>query len=125
MGIGSHVVAPGLTMIGDHAGALHVDRVPAYLSNLFRLGLIWFSRDPVKELQPYQVLEAQPMVTQAMKATGRATTVRRSIRLTPFGEQFCAACLPEGTVEFEALGEPKERDYDAVPAPGTGDPDLE
>ena len=124
MGIGSHVVAPGLTMIGDHAGALHVERVPAYLSNLFRLGLIWFSRDPVKELQPYQVLEAQPMVTDALKSAGRGTTVRRSIRLTPFGEQFCSACLPEGTVEFEALGPAEERTYDAVPAPGAVDADL-
>lgn len=117
LGIGSHVVAGGLTMIGDHAGCLHVECVPAYLSNLFRLGLIWFSRDAVPELQPYQVLEAQPYVTGALKEAGRGTTVRRSIRLTPFGEQFCVACLPEGTMEFEALGSPEEHAFDAAPAP--------
>ena len=38
LGIGSHVVAPGLNMIGQHAGCLMVERVPVYLSNLFRLG---------------------------------------------------------------------------------------
>ncbi len=117
MGIGSHVVAPGLNMIGPHAGCLMVDRVPVYLSNLFRLGLIWFSRDPVPEIAPYQVLEAQPNVTTALKAAGRGTTVRRSINLTPFGEQFCAACLPSGTIEFEAITAVAARAVDEVPPP--------
>lgn len=117
LGIGSHVVAPGLNMIGQHAGCLMVDRVPVYLSNLFRLGLIWFSRDPVGEIGPYQVLEAQPEVRQALKSAGHGTTVRRSVRLTPFGEQFCLACLPADTREFEAVGAPKTRAIDGVPPP--------
>ena len=117
LGIGSHVVAPGLNMIGQHAGCLMVDRVPVYLSNLFRLGLIWFSRDPVGEIGPYQVLEAQPEVRQALKSAGHGTTVRRSVRLTPFGEQFCLACLPADTREFEAVGAPKTRAIDEVPPP--------
>lgn len=117
MGIGSHVVAPGLNMIGRHAGCLMVERVPVYLSNLFRLGMIWFSRDPVGEIAPYQVLEAQPQVTAALKAAGRGTTVRRSINLTPFGEQFCAACLPAGTIEFEAITSVAARAIDEVPPP--------
>jgi Abortive infection alpha len=117
LGIGSHVVAPGLNMIGQHAGCLMVERVPVYLSNLFRLGLIWFSRDPVGEIGPYQVLEAQPEVRQALKSAGHGTTVRRSVRLTPFGEQFCLACLPADTREFEAVGAPKTRAIDEVPPP--------
>ena len=117
LGIGSHVVAPGLTMVGQHAGVLHVERVPAYLANMFRLGLIWFSRDPVGELSAYQVLEAQPEVTDAIKRAGRGTTVRRSISLTPFGEQFCLACLPRGTAEFEAVAAHPSA-LDAVPPPG-------
>jgi hypothetical protein len=116
LGIGSHVVAPGLTMVGQHAGVLHVDRVPAYLANMFRLGLIWFSRDAVDELSPYQVLEAQPEVTEALRRAGRGTTVRRSIRLTPFGEQFCLACLPRGTAEFDAIAQ-HQSPVDAVPPP--------
>jgi hypothetical protein len=98
LGIGSTVVAPGLTMIGQRAGCRALDRVPVYLSNLYRLGLIWFSRDPIDDLAAYQVLEAQPEVLEALERAGRGTTVRRSIRLTPFGEQFVAAALPsEGT----------------------------
>lgn len=117
LGIGSHVVAPGLNMIGQHAGCLMVERVPVYLSNLFRLGLIRFSRDPVGEIGPYQVLEAQPEVRHALKSAGHGTTVRRSVRLTPFGEQFCLACLPADTREFEAVGAPKTRAIDEVPPP--------
>jgi Abortive infection alpha len=117
LGIGSHVVAPGLNMIGQHAGCLMVDRVPVYLSNLFRLGLIWFSRDPVGEIGPYQVLEAQPEVKDALKRAGRGTTVRRSVRLTPFGEQFVRACLPEGTGELEAVDAALARPIDEVPPP--------
>jgi hypothetical protein len=91
----SELVAPGCNMIGAEAGCRHADRVHAYLDNLHRLGLIWFSREPVKDPRRYQVLEAQPGVAEARGRAGRvARTVRRSILLTPFGEDFCAVCLP-------------------------------
>jgi hypothetical protein len=94
LGVISELVAPGLSMIGAEAGCRFADRVPAYLNNLHRLGLVWFSREPIKELTGYQVLEAQPDVIEAMRSAGRAHTVRRSIHLTPFGEDFCERCLP-------------------------------
>ena len=93
--LASELVAPGLTMIGAEAGCRHLDRVQAYLNNLYRLGLIWFSREQVKDPLRYQVLEAQPDVVEAMRRSGRTgRTVRRSIHLTPFGEDFCETCLP-------------------------------
>jgi len=94
MGLSSQVVAPGLTMIGARAGCRHVARVPAYLNNVQRLGLIWFSQESLEDPMSYQVLEAQPEVMTAIKHAGRAKTVRRSIHLTPFGKDFCEACLP-------------------------------
>lgn len=90
----SHMVAPGLQMIGSGAGCRYVDRVPAYLNNLYRLGLIWFSREPLEDPLRYQVLEAQPDVLDALHRAGRGRTVRRSILLTPFGIDFCDLCLP-------------------------------
>ena len=39
-----------------------------------------------------------------MRAAGRGKTVRRSIHLTPFGQDFCDTCLPMHTAELEALG---------------------
>jgi hypothetical protein len=93
--LASELVAPGCNMIAAGAGCRHADFVRAYLDNLHRLGLIWFSREPVPEPRRYQVLEAQPEVAEARGRGGRlARTVRRSILLTPFGEDFCAVCLP-------------------------------
>ncbi len=105
MGIGSQSVAEGLNMIGERAGASHVDRVHSYLNNLYRLGLIWFSKDPIEDPIAYQVLEAQPAVLDAIKRAGRAKTVQRSIGLTPFGRDFCESILPLDTAEIDSLQE--------------------
>ncbi|HEY1829082.1 MAG TPA: Abi-alpha family protein [Acidimicrobiales bacterium] len=94
LGIGSELVEAGLSMIGLRAGVRDLSRSSAYLNNLFRLGLIWFSREPVEPTR-YQVVEVQPDVAVAIKRAGRmARIVRRSINLTPFGEDFCRTCLP-------------------------------
>ena len=114
-GVASDLIAPGLTMIGEAAGCRHLERVKAYLNNLHRLGLIWFSREPVGDHLEYQVLEAQPDVQKAMNDGGRTRTVRRSIHLTPFGVDFCETCLPLHTAELDALPGPGE------PAPETTD----
>ncbi len=105
IGVGSQMIASGLSMIGREAGVAHLDRVPAYLNNLERLGLIWFSREPVGDVSAYQVLEAQPDVLEAIGKAGRAKTVQRSVCLTPFGEDFCRVCLPLQTAEVEALAD--------------------
>jgi hypothetical protein len=94
IGLGSQLVAEGLNMIGPEAGVRQTERVAAYLNNLNRLGLIWFSKEPIGDPVRYQVLEAQPEVLGAIKGSGRAKSVQRSIRLTPFGRDFCLACLP-------------------------------
>ena len=97
------LVAPGLNMIGMEAGVRHLARVKRYLDNLYRLGLIWFSREELTDQSRYQVLEAQPDVIEAMAEARRSRTVRRSIHLTPFGLDFCATCLPIDSVEIDAL----------------------
>ena len=105
--VGSQMMAPGLSMIAQEAGCRYTDRLPAYLNNLFRLGMIWFSREPLPDQAAYQLLEAQPDVVDAMRRAGRARTVRRSILLTPFGLDFCETCLPlempTDTAEFRAI----------------------
>ena len=103
LNIGSQLIAPGLSMIGAEAGCRHVERVPAYLNNLYRLGLIWFSRERLEDPLSYQVLEAQPDVLEAKREAGRGRTVRRSIHLTPFGTDFCELCLPIHTAELDTL----------------------
>jgi Abortive infection alpha len=102
-GLASELIAPGLTMIAGAAGCRQLENTHAYLNNLYRLGLIWFSREQVGDHLRYQVLEAQPDVQEAMSEAGRGRTVRRSIHLTPFGQDFCQTCIPVDTAEFEAI----------------------
>ena len=114
--VSSQLLAPGLTMIGARAGVRHPDRVPAYLNNLDRLGLIWLSPEPISDPMDYQVLEAQPDVLAAIHAVKFAKVVRRSIHLTPFGEDFCRTCLLEPEV-IEEL--PRHQVPPDDPEPGT------
>jgi hypothetical protein len=102
--VSSSLIAGGLTMIGPRAGVRYLDEVPAYLNNLFRLGLIWFSREQLEDPLEYQVVEAQPDVLAAMHSVRFPKVVRRSIHLTPFGVDFCRTCLVDET-EIEDLPE--------------------
>jgi hypothetical protein len=108
--ISSVLVAPGMSMIGARAGCRYLDEVPAYLNNLFRLGLIWFSREQLEDPMEYQVVEAQPDVLAAMHSVRFPKVVRRSIHLTPFGAGFCKTCLvdPEETEELPPHQIPEE-----------------
>jgi hypothetical protein len=103
LGSGPGLVGARLNMIGPQAGVRHRERVPAYLNNLERLGLIRFSREVIEDPIVYQVLEAQPEVMAAIHRAPRARTIQRSLVLTPFGEDFCEVCLPTDPDEIESL----------------------
>lgn len=90
---GSSLVASHQTMIGERAGVKAPEQVPSYLHNLARLGLVSFSREQLADPLDYQVLEAQPMVQVSGPPARRSRFVRRSIRLTPFGADFCRAAF--------------------------------
>lgn len=97
LGIGSELVQGDLTSVPEQAGVRYPDRSRAYLINLNRLGLTRTSDDPVV-LSRYMVLEVQPAVEAALKKAGRAPKiVRKSLRLTEFGEDFCRTCFTIAT----------------------------
>ena len=108
--VSSTLIAGGLTMIGPRAGARYLDEVPAYLNNLHRLGLVWFSREQLEDPLEYQVVEAQPDVLEAMHSVRFPKIVRRSIHLTPFGVDFCRTCLvdPEDLAGLPEQGIPQD-----------------
>lgn len=94
-GVGSTLISPGLSMVAEISGCRYVDRVDQYLDNLGRLGLVEHSPEPVSDPTRYQVLEAQPKVSDALKRAGRwPKIVQRSVHLTSFGAEFCRICLP-------------------------------
>lgn len=88
-------LARGLTMIGERAAVRTLAAVPQYLNNLTRLGLIWTSSEPVSNLLEYQVVEVQQSVLDALHSVRKAKTIRRSIHLTPFGQDFARVCFAE------------------------------
>lgn len=97
LGIGSELVQGDLTSVPEQAGVRYPDRARSYLINLNRLGLTLTSDDPVV-LSRYMVLEVQPVVEAALKKAGRAPKiVRKSLRLTEFGEDFCRTCFTIGS----------------------------
>lgn len=129
LGLAPREVARRLTLIGREAGCQRPELVAAYLDNLVRLGLVAIRRDPVTDEQRYQVLEAQPEVTEAIQSARSGIffgqTSRRSIHVTDFGRTFCQVCFPAEhlTGEFEAIDldgtedlPPPEPDLDAEPA---------
>lgn len=97
LGIGSELVSGDLTSVPEQAGVRYPDRARSYLINLNRLGLTLTSDDPVV-LSRYMVLEVQPVVEAALKKAYRAPKiVRKSLRLTEFGEDFCRTCFTIGS----------------------------
>ncbi|WP_231390335.1 Abi-alpha family protein [Nocardia sp. CNY236] len=96
LGIGSELVQGDLTSVPEQAGVRYPDRARSYLINLNRLGLTLTSDDPVV-LSRYMVLEVQPVVEAALRRAGRVPKiVRKSLRLTEFGEDFCRTCFTIG-----------------------------
>ncbi|WP_082393500.1 Abi-alpha family protein [Nocardia arizonensis] len=104
-GLGAERVVSGLNLIGEHAGLRFPNRVPQYLPNLRRLGLIEFTREPVGNPNRYQILEAQSPVREVLKRSGFGTKVYyRSIALTDFGADFVRTCLPVVVQDGRASG---------------------
>lgn len=115
--LSSELIAPGLSMIGPRAGLRYVDRVPSYLNNLFRLGMVWFSREQLPDSHRYQVIEAQPDVLEAMHSVRFPKIIRRSIHLTPFGVDFCRDCLALETETAVETPHHSDPGIDAVAPP--------
>ena len=123
-GIGAREIARRLSMIGHEAGCLHSELVPAYLDNLVSHGLVAIRRDALEDELPYQVIEAQPEVIEALSLGGklmRGQITRRSVHLTDFGRTFCQVCFPPEhlTGEFPAIDVDGDglRDLGDVPQP--------
>lgn len=93
LGIGAELIAADLSTVPQESGVRHEGRARSYLINLKRLGLVTITHEPVI-LNRYMVLEVQPIVEEAKKKAGRgAKIVRKGMRLTEFGADFCETCF--------------------------------
>ncbi|WP_276261135.1 Abi-alpha family protein [Haloglomus litoreum] len=103
------LVADGLTMLDTDAGLRYEDRSDIYIDNLERLGLLELGTDPLRNLEQYRVLQAQPNVERAEESARRPSTKRRSVRLTPMGIDFCRTVFPfELDERYEGVGNGSE-----------------
>jgi hypothetical protein len=93
LGVGSELIASGINLVAEMAGATYPDRNQQYLANLVRLGMISFSEEQVEDPRRYSFIEAQPVAAAAMARARRTITVYRSIVITQFGLQFCHVCF--------------------------------
>ena len=128
-GFGARELARRLSMIGHEAGCLHIELVPAYLDNLVAHGLVAIRRDALEDELPYQVIEAQPEVVEALSEGGtifRGQVTRRTVHLTDFGRTFCQVCFPSEhlTGEFGAIevGGEAKAGFDVAPPEPVADP---
>lgn len=113
-------VAHRLSVVHELAGCHHQDRLPLYLDNLLRLGLVEASSDELSE-EAYEVLEANPDVNnakeEASSGMARAKVVRRQLVLSDFGRSFCETCLPlEQTPQAAARPSPSGEARERSPA---------
>ncbi|MFI6868376.1 Abi-alpha family protein [Nocardia sp. NPDC050406] len=87
-------------LVGDDAGLRYPNRIDEYLTNLRRLGLLDFGREPLGNPNRYQLIETLPEVRKLLKRAGFTTKVLyRSIELTSFGGGFVRTCLPIPTLD--------------------------
>jgi len=92
--IGSERIAHGINMIAQMSGCRWPEFGENYLSNLNRLGLVQFSKEPVEDYRRYSLLEVQPDALEAIEHAGRSTlSIYRSVHLSAFGHQFCEVCV--------------------------------
>ncbi|MBJ8344676.1 Abi-alpha family protein [Antrihabitans sp. YC2-6] len=91
--IGSERLAGGINMIAEMASCRWPEHNQQYLSNLNRLGLVVFSKEPVDDFRRYALLEVQPRAMEAIETVKSAITIYRSIYLSGFGKQFCDVCF--------------------------------
>ncbi|UGT64385.1 Abi-alpha family protein [Nocardia asteroides] len=93
--LGSDRKITGITVLGEHAGLRFPNRIQQYQTNLRRLGLIEFDREPVGNPNRYQIIEAKAVVRDLLKRSGRGAKLQyRSVLLSGFGADFVRTCLP-------------------------------
>lgn len=80
-------------MIAEMAGCRWPGSDQEYLANLYRLGLVRFSAEPVDDYRRYALIEVQPRATEAVAKAKATLSIYRSIYLSPFGRQFCKVCI--------------------------------
>lgn len=88
------VLLRNASTVGKSAGVTLPEHVPSYLTRLAGLGLVDIGENIPSQDSQYEILLTDQTVRMAEESVKRVRFVRRSVRLSTFGEQFWAACDP-------------------------------
>ncbi|MBA0127348.1 DUF4393 domain-containing protein [Haloechinothrix sp. YIM 98757] len=84
------------SLLGREAGCIRPGRVPVYLDNLVRLGLVHVRPYRLRGQPSYELLYAQPEVKQIRRPGGRLVRLRivhKGVELSEFGKELFCQCL--------------------------------
>jgi hypothetical protein len=90
------VVLRNASTVGKAAGVTLADHVPVYVTRLVELGLAELGPENAGFGTQYEVLAADEVVAEAVRAARRPTFVRRTVRISDFGTRLWRACDPAG-----------------------------
>lgn len=95
-GLGAaRVVLRNASTVGKAAGVSLPSHVPAYVTRLAGFGLALLGPEDVALSTEYEILVTDEAVRRAQQGLRRARFVRRSVRISPLGADFWAACDPK------------------------------
>lgn len=80
--------------VGEAAGVVLLDEVPAYLTRLAGLGLVGIDGENAELGAQYEILATSSLVRTALASAKRGKLLRRTVRISGFGSRFWAACDP-------------------------------
>jgi hypothetical protein len=83
--------------VGEAAGVVLLDEVPAYLTRLAGLGLVDIDGESAGLGAQYEILATSALVRDAVDSAKRAKLTRRTVRISGFGSRFWAACDPDSS----------------------------
>ncbi|MFD2417485.1 Abi-alpha family protein [Amycolatopsis pigmentata] len=88
------VVLRNASTVGEAAGVVLLEEVPAYLTRLAGLGLVDIDGENAELGAQYEILATSSLVRTALASAKRGKLVRRTARISGFGSRFWAACDP-------------------------------
>lgn len=92
-GIGRYL-ARNVSSVGKAAGLTLADQIPVYVARLLSLHLVTVGDEAPELSEQYDILSTEEAVRSAVDGARRVKVIRRTLRISPFGAAFWAACDP-------------------------------
>jgi hypothetical protein len=92
-GVGQYLVR-NASSVGKAAGLTLADQVQVYVGRMRTLDLALVGDEAPELSEQYDILLTEESIRTAIASARRTKVIRRTLRISPFGAQFWAACDP-------------------------------